>query len=603
MAFVIANVSSELVAQQIMHRIDPAPETAKYGGYNSLSPGDFDKDGYDDYVVIHEFLGWVGVTILFHPGTEDAKLFGYWEKVEVHEGEHIEHASVGDFDKDGNLDILCLNGSEGKTKTVDVRILWGPKAEDAKNPEAWKDSMSFGAMGSKGGNVLFCTTHDIDGDGDLDFFVGGRGQKYSYSDPVSQGYFGMRWAECPSGDVRNREKWKTHAIDANLMSGHGHIFVDMDADGDDDIVVNNADFNTPPEDRELMWYENPGRDKISSPWMKHSIHKDPDYFMKAQVTSGDLDQDGMDDLLIPLGYAKILWFRRLNNKPEFERIEIVKPPAISQVQRPILIDDYNNDGRMDIIGAHLHYAYHTRYGNPEGYMSPTKTSVFWMEYKGDKPAAANWTAHCVKKAFGSNTGRGAQGEKYDNILLVDIDKDGDRDILLNTEESVGKIERGKVHTYMGVAWFENTETHTAAADNFENGKLDGGAGWRSPWKTTGPAKIVSRDIEGRSCIELRHKASIQRELETAIDDGQLEFRWRAQGGPREFHIDVFDGQWHKALTTHPIRREEDLPYKNEMLAISKYGPVTKVRISLVGATDENILYIDDVVIRKRTVEQ
>jgi len=60
----------------IAHRINPAPEPPKYGGYNSLVPGDFDQDG--------------------------------------------------------NMDILSIGGSKHDAP-AEVLILWGPEAGEARN--------------------------------------------------------------------------------------------------------------------------------------------------------------------------------------------------------------------------------------------------------------------------------------------------------------------------------------------------------------------------------------------------------------------------------------------------------------------------------------
>jgi hypothetical protein len=47
-----------------MHHLD-----RQFWNHNSLSPGDVNGDGFDDYVVIHEPTG--NVTILFHPGVNN----------------------------------------------------------------------------------------------------------------------------------------------------------------------------------------------------------------------------------------------------------------------------------------------------------------------------------------------------------------------------------------------------------------------------------------------------------------------------------------------------------------------------------------------------
>lgn len=78
----------------------------EFYNHNSISPGDANKDGYDDYVVIHE--GPDKVTILFHPGNLD-DIYGEWEKVVISEGNNVEYAYFGDLDGDGNLDIAYAN--------------------------------------------------------------------------------------------------------------------------------------------------------------------------------------------------------------------------------------------------------------------------------------------------------------------------------------------------------------------------------------------------------------------------------------------------------------------------------------------------------------
>lgn len=586
----------------IMHRIDPTPETeTKYGGYNSLAPGDFNKDGFTDYVVIHEFLGFVGVTILFHPGTNASAVYDYWEKVDIYDGNHVEHAAVADFDDDGNLDVAVIGGTE-HGETADVRVLWGPDAKDVKKKSAWRQSTSFGGMGTKGGNPNHVVTHDINKDGHPDIFVGGRGISQGSGQmkqiAPDQPYFGLRWAECPDGDYRNVNKWKIHSIDEKVSGAFGFIFTDINQDGMDDIVLTNSDFNTRPEDRALIWYENPGMDKLRDSWPKHVIYQHPEFFPKCRVVATDLNRDGLIDLVVPLGEGNILWFRKTSDKPpQYERIEIAKPYPIKQVQRPLAVGDINEDGTLDIVGGQLHHAY-LDYGHQAGYMSPEKWSLYWMEYTGDEPRADNWVVHGVKRAFGSNTGRGAQGEKFDNVKLVDIDGDGDLDIIANSEESYVKKD-GEIHTCFGVAWFENAKTRIAASDSFESEDLSGGQGWQSGWEVQGTAKIVPKDIASAHAMELSGQAVVTRSLSGGIDNGQLEFRWMTRNEPRDILVEVYDGAWRFLHRIYPLSREESLPYKNEMLALSKFGPVTRIRITLNGAAQDGILYLDDVVVKER----
>ncbi len=74
-----------------------------------------------------------------------------------------------------------------------------------------------------------------------------------------------------------------------------------------------------------------------------------------------------------------------------------------------------------------------------------------MEYSGDKPSANNWTTHVVKWGDGCLGWRhGLQGEKWDQMIFDDVDKDGDLDIVANCEEYDNRYQ-----VYLAVVWFEN----------------------------------------------------------------------------------------------------------------------------------------------------
>jgi len=77
-----------------------------------------------------------------------------------------------------------------------------------------------------------------------------------------------------------------------------------------------------------------------------------------------------------------------------------------------------------------------------------------MHYQGDTPTADNWQTQVIKWSDGVNSGRRYQGEKWDHCRIVDLDNDGDLDILANCEEHY-RVEEGNRITTLGVAWFEN----------------------------------------------------------------------------------------------------------------------------------------------------
>lgn len=407
-----------------MHHID-----RQFYNHNSISPADFNGDGFMDYVVIHE--GPDKVTIIFHPGV-NANLYKAWKKVVISEGNNVEYAYAGDMNGDGNLDIVYANGDK-----ADVNILWGPGSEYADDPKKWADGGSIPSSKNQG-HYVYLETFDINEDGALDIVTGGRRHK-------SGKLNGLIWYEAPAkkNDREDLSKWKMNSIDENCMSGHGFVIHDLNEDGHADIVLANADWDTPDHEEELVWYEHPGSDTddIRSEWKKHLVFKSNQFFAKPQVGIGDLNNDRKDDLAV-MTDNYIFYFEQQETAGKWRRTQVNKPEITRWVTRPIKIVDLNGDGKKDIVGMTIHNY---------GYTPTGKASVFWMEYEGDKPAADNWTTHVIKWSDGIFSGKTFQGEKWDHCRFVDLDRDGDLDIIANCEE----YYKERKNSLLGVVWFEN----------------------------------------------------------------------------------------------------------------------------------------------------
>jgi len=140
----------------------------------------------------------------------------------------------------------------------------------------------------------------------------------------------------------------------------------------------------------------------------------------------------------------VFYYKQVNPR-KWEKITISKPDITRWVTRPTKMVDINGDGKLDIVGMTIHNYGYTPFG---------KASVFWMEFKGENPLADNWVTHVIKWSDGVFSGRQGTGEKWDHMRFVDLDKDGDLDIIGNCEEYY-KIENGIRSTLLGVVWFEN----------------------------------------------------------------------------------------------------------------------------------------------------
>ena len=403
--------------------------------HNSLSPGDVNGDGFDDYAVMHE--GPDTYTVVFHPGSEgnDKAL---WPITQIGRGGNPEYSYIADFDGDGNMDVVGGGGADG-SQPPGVKVFWGPAPGSSMDGSAWTDSGVFPQTANKG-HILFIEAHDINSDGLVDIVVGGRLQ----NNP--RVWAGLYWLEAPQDPEvrRNPSAWEFHYIDDALMSGHGFVFTDIDQDGDNDFVVANADWNTPESEERVLWYENPGNGTPAQfgPWPRHVIYRGDEFFAKPQVGVGDLNGDGLIDLCVQVE-REIFYFRKTGLNPvTWDRMVIPKPAYTQWLNRPTKIADLNGDGQLDIVGMLIH-----NFGDfPEG-----MASVFWMEYTGDDPTADNWVTHVIKWSNGSQTGQNFRGEKWDHLRFLDMDRDGDLDIIGNCEEHYDSGRR----TLVGAVWFEN----------------------------------------------------------------------------------------------------------------------------------------------------
>jgi hypothetical protein len=106
-------------------------------------------------------------------------------------------------------------------------------------------------------------------------------------------------------------------------------------------------------------------------------------------------------------------------------------PANCGSGKAVEVADVDGDGKPDLVVTCEHAI--------EG-----KTGVFWLAY--DKhPTESRWRARSIN---------GAEGFIFDLLQLVDLDGDGDLDVI--TQEEKGPyLASGYVGRELGVVWYEN----------------------------------------------------------------------------------------------------------------------------------------------------
>lgn len=437
-----------------MHPVD-----GRWRGANALGPGDIDHDGLTDYAVNYEFDQRY-VAYLHPPAGVDPTL--PWPAVDLvpstlrpGQGVASESAALADLDGDGNVDLIGAQSGDQQAQLIGyepgIRVFWGPPAAQALDATAWVDAGRI-TQTIDAGHYHWVMPHDIDDDGDTDLLVGGR-ILYSTAEKT-----GVLWIEAPDDPSVRRDlsQWQVHDIDGEALSGHQALPTDVDEDGDDDIVLANADFDTPDDQEEVAWYENPGAGTEAQrrPWKKTRIYASPDFTVKPQLGIGDLDDDGHTDLVTQTP-DDLLVFRKTGVDPvRFETITVRKPEAARWIPRTVRVADLDGDDQLDVVGMLSH----------ENSSVPIDiASIYWMEFDGTRPTKRNWTTHVVSWGPGRTMVTPSLGSKWDQADITDVDDDGDLDIVANNEEWWVEDD-GELTTWdnpsrdpesVSVVWFEN----------------------------------------------------------------------------------------------------------------------------------------------------
>lgn len=381
------------------HTIDDA-----FRGPDGVRLGDLDGDGRPDITAPWEQGG--KVCVYLHPGPAGAR--DRWPRIVVGEVGDPEDAVFADLDGDGMLDVV--SACEGVTRTMFLH--WAPSdRRRLRDASAWTTV----PLGDSAGRMrwMFSLPLQVDGRHGLDLVAGGRGAGAA-----------IGWWEAPA-KPRASAEWKWHPLYAAgwLMTLHAR---DVDGDGDLDIIATDR---TGPR-RGALWLEHPGTAKVAGPWREHRIGP-VDEHEAMHCTIADLDGDGLEDVIVAVKGGPIQFHRRVSRSPvawETHRIEL---PGDTGSGKAVAAADVDGDGRRDLVVTCEH-------------ATDGKAGVFWLA--ADGPATGGrWRARSIN---------GGEGFIFDLLQLVDVDGDGDLDVI--TEEEKGPyLEKGYVGRELGVVWYEN----------------------------------------------------------------------------------------------------------------------------------------------------
>lgn len=371
------------------HVIDDTSE-----GADGVKLGDLNRDGLQDIATGWEEGGEVRVYL--NPGPRQAR--EPWPRVTVGKVASPEEAIFADLDGDGRLGVI--SGTEGKTRTIYWHRFRGD-AEELLKPERWS-TVAFPAT-SNSQQWMQAVAMDLDGQHGLDLMVASKGANAS-----------IGWLQAPA---RPDElgAWKFHPLRKAgwIMS---LIPYDMDGDGDLDVVFSDRRGGRAG----VFWLENPGANANHNhaPWREHAIGGLGREVMFADLA--DVNRDGLVDVAVAVKSRDILVCLRKPDGSWSEKVLTLDGTNIGNA-KAVKIADVNRDGWPDLL-----FTCEGATGEREG--------IGWLERQPQGP----W----LQRPLG-----GPAGVKFDLMQALDLDGDGDLDVV-TCDESDG----------LGVIWYENPTT-------------------------------------------------------------------------------------------------------------------------------------------------
>ena len=380
--------SDSLVAQTWnRHTIDSSNRVAGKRGADGVRLLDVNHDGRLDITTGWEEGG--AVAIYLNPGPEKAR--EAWPSVTVGSVRGVEDAVPADLDGDGSIDVVSC--AEGKINEVFVH--WAPESEDSfLLQKAWK-TQSFPE--SKGRRWMFALPMDVNSDGKVDLVVGSKNNEAI-----------IGWLENPKNS-RDTAAWKLHPLAQAswIMSIQS---VDLDGDNHSDILYSDR-FG---KQAGIYWLKNPGQ--TSTTWKRQLIGAKDKQVMF--LTTGKLSLTDKVPTIVCATLDGELVCCKADKGNAWKETTLPLPFGL-KAGKGVAIADINGDHRPDLVTT-----------SESQREKDDMVAVSWKEN-----SSTGWIDHAISDQ---------RGRKFDRIEMLDLDGDGDLD-LITCEE---------VHD-LGVFWYEN----------------------------------------------------------------------------------------------------------------------------------------------------
>ena len=420
---------------------------AAFAGATAAVSGDVDRDGKTDIIAAAS----TGNEIAWWRNTDGTGT--NWVKYVVDsEAGGPGSVCIGDVNGDGIPDIVGAS-------TASNEVSW------LQNVDGAGTNWTKHVLATNFLAPIHVSVADMDYDGDIDI-VG-----------TANGASTVAWFENAGGSGTN---WTTHDISTGLSGAVVAVPVDMDRDGDRDIVGAGTAAN------KVAWWEN--TDGSATLWTEHEISLS--FTGVAEVAVVDLDRDGDSDVVgAATGVNAIVWW---------ENTDGVGAAWVERTIRSgyggacrVAAADVDSDGDQDVLGSAL-----------------SLNDVTWWENRTIHRSAAYGPGRPVSSSFSGAF----------SVAPADMDGDGDTDLAggAYTADTVAWFENldstGSVWTQHVVASFFDGVYWVRAADMDRDGDVDlvGAAGWANDiawWENldgignSWTQRVVDPLFLGASCVD------------------------------------------------------------------------------------------------------
>ena len=352
-------------------------------GADGVRLGDADKDGRTDVVTGWEEGG--KIRVCFQPTT--AAVQERWPSIRVGNVASPEDAVFADINSDGWLDVVSC--CEGREQAIYIHINPGQSTSVVRDASKWK-------------TILVKQSRDV--------------TRWMFCEPLGDGTLIIGSKE-PSAQIVQCVAKPDGSATFTKLRECGWIMslrrFDVDSDGDADIVYSDRKGTR----RAVGWLENAG----DGNWNDHLIGGTDVENMFLDVTS----VDGRPTVFCNTKSGCIVKFTPKEDVGQTWKESRIPHPKGIGTGKGVATGDIDGDGIPDLACTCEH--------------SNGAIGVYWLRHAAGEQADLGLHSWQFRNISGSK-----RGVKFDRLELVDLDRDGDLDLLTCEER----------HN-LGVIWYEN----------------------------------------------------------------------------------------------------------------------------------------------------